>query len=356
MKNFKKLVCIILAITCVVGLVGCSASKSASKTPIKPVAPNLEELEKKPNNGDKNPTDVTIPDDTENFIGEATVETNPTEDNMKPEDKPIEPTDELKDKSDKTVDESKPTNATVFDAKVIDVLESHILVEPAYGSDEYDIADQIYVETTGVKLPTNLDVDDVIRIKYNGDIFTDDVIKITTVYEVVKYKSDYIFPTNPEVIKPILTYTNYVVRAGWTDSMNIPQNHVYKLASIDDVNSLKNEIGGVLNFNAFDEIMEACDEAFFEENAVLLAYITANSGSVKYSVYDVTFGPNSVDIELSVERPEIGTCDMAGWFVMVFVPKVTVENCTEFNISVKNDLKQLTGNISDTAKYGNKNP
>ncbi len=141
---------------------------------------------------------------------------------------------------------------------------------------------------------------------------------------------------------PIVAYESHVVYANWTDNKSIYANSltpdsqypVYTFRSKNDMNKFRNMFASILTFHKFDEVVETCDDTFFEDYAVVLTYVTAGSGSVRYSVSNVIFNNNSLDITLSVTHPEIGTCDMAGWFVMIFVPNTVLEKCTTYNVFI----------------------
>ena len=63
----------------------------------------------------------------------------------------------------------------------------------------------------------------------------------------------------------------------------------------------------------------------------MLTYIYAGSGSYQFGVRDVLC--ENQHFSISVEQtndPEMGTCDMAGWFLIVAVPDAIVDGCTEF--------------------------
>lgn len=62
------------------------------------------------------------------------------------------------------------------------------------------------------------------------------------------------------------------------------------------------------------------DRNFFEENTLIVLMLEANSGSVLYNVTDVAiYANNEVFIEIESTVPEIGTCDMAYWCILVEV-------------------------------------
>lgn len=74
------------------------------------------------------------------------------------------------------------------------------------------------------------------------------------------------------------------------------------------------------------------DDAFFEEQTLLIAYFSASSGSYEFDVSSVYC--NSVSVCIHVEQtknPLYITCDMAGWFAIVAVPDSALTYCTDFD-------------------------
>ena len=82
----------------------------------------------------------------------------------------------------------------------------------------------------------------------------------------------------------------------------------------------------------FEETVAAYDEAFFEENGLVLVYFSANSGSFRYGVDSIICEDG--DFRVHVQRlndPEEFTDDMAHWFVTIPVPNGVLDGCTEFD-------------------------
>lgn len=144
--------------------------------------------------------------------------------------------------------------------------------------------------------------------------------------------------------------------ANWTDSdeiytksLNIDKmaissvKHmpIYKFDKLSELKKFKSDFDDILTMDqgydevpSFNEIIEKYDEDFFIENTVLLVYVDSGSGSERFGVNQVYCDGNSFHIHVEqTNNPEIGTCDMAGWFITVAVPDSMVENCTEFDAS-----------------------
>lgn len=80
--------------------------------------------------------------------------------------------------------------------------------------------------------------------------------------------------------------------------------------------------------------LDACDtytDEWFETNNLLLVIVGEGSGSVRHKITSVTirnydlesFNEEDFALQINVQRlvPEIGTCDMAEWHIMIGVPK-----------------------------------
>ena len=90
----------------------------------------------------------------------------------------------------------------------------------------------------------------------------------------------------------------------------------------------------------------ACDKAWFVGREVMafitnppldsiLIYgftpvlLTANSGSIRFKVNSIDINNGKMNISFKKEVPEIGTCDMAGWHIIVETEKVSIDKINE---------------------------
>lgn len=88
---------------------------------------------------------------------------------------------------------------------------------------------------------------------------------------------------------------------------------------------------------SFNDTVAKYDDAFFGENSLMLVYVSANSGSYRYGVNSIFCDGTSFCIHVEqTNNPESVTMDMAGWFITVAVPDSMVENCTEFDADLNN--------------------
>ena len=352
----KKIICLFLAVTMCFGLVACASSEAS--TPLHKVVGNKEadteinkELSKnEPTENQSDATQVTTnapevstPDNNDgaNSESEAETENGATSDveNEKEKSKAKKPASQKPEKQD----------TYKFDAKVLKIYETKLLVEPVVKSQELECADKIYVSIKGISLPVHLRVDDYIRITYDGVILTTSPAQINTVYEIVRYSSTYLPPIDSVVITPMETFESHVLYANWTDDQSIVAGSInqfsnypiYKFDTKEDVANFRASFSHLLNFGAFNNVVGAYSDEFFAENSVVLAYVTSGSGSTQFSVSYVDCNDTSVQIAISSESPDIGTCDMAGWFIVVIMPKDRIEGCTSFSAYIANSPQKV---------------
>lgn len=71
----------------------------------------------------------------------------------------------------------------------------------------------------------------------------------------------------------------------------------------------------------FLDACEKYDENYFAKHALVLVLLQESSGSVRHEVKDVQFlgETEALEIEINALLPEVGTCDMAQWHILVEV-------------------------------------
>ena len=157
-----------------------------------------------------------------------------------------------------------------------------------------------------------------------------------------------------------VAYANY---AGWEDlneiyakalnSDTFTQSSVwhlpiYKLDTQADLIAFKAAIDGILSVDqsydeipSFNDAMAKYDEAFFEENALMLVYVTAGSGTYRFGVDSVEFADGRFCIHVKrTKKPGFFTEDMAGWFITVAIPDHVANACFKFDADLDNIQKQ----------------
>ena len=114
---------------------------------------------------------------------------------------------------------------------------------------------------------------------------------------------------------------------------------IYRFGTLEELEQFKLTFGEVLTMDSgyddapsFNDVTADYDEAFFDENTLMLVYVSASSGSYRFGVNSVFCNGNAFCIHVEQRNdPEVGTADMAGWFITVAVPDSMVANCSAFD-------------------------
>lgn len=149
-------------------------------------------------------------------------------------------------------------------------------------------------------------------------------------------------------VEVTVSYANYTdedaIYSGGlnADKMTIEGEYhfpIYKFDSVQELEQFKKAFGEILTMDygydenpSFNEATAKYDEAFFKDNTLMLVYVTAGSGSLRFGVGSVTCDGKSFCIDVKqTNNPEVCTDDMAGWFITVAVADSVIANCTEFD-------------------------
>jgi len=155
-----------------------------------------------------------------------------------------------------------------------------------------------------------------------------------------------------------LDYTARVAWANWTEDGRIYAGALngklmiqsairhlplYRLDTLSELERFRADFGDILTMDrgygdvpSFDDATSDFDDAFFAEHSLMLAYMTAGSGSFRFAVDDVFCdGTDFCMYVTQTNHPEVYTADMAGWFVMAAVPDEAIESCTGFDAQLR---------------------
>lgn len=124
---------------------------------------------------------------------------------------------------------------------------------------------------------------------------------------------------------------------------------VYKLDTKDDLNQFRDSFQEILTFDrgyneipSFNEAVSEYDDSFFAEHSLILAYVTAGSGSLRFDIRDVCRDDSSLCLNVvQTNHPEAGTADMAGWLVMAEVLDKELESVTDYDAVFVTETNQL---------------
>ena len=159
----------------------------------------------------------------------------------------------------------------------------------------------------------------------------------------------------PKKDEPEFSYI--VTYAGWSDDQLIYENAlnyeliqaeqnihlpIYKIDTIEDLDNFRSAYGSILSLEqgygsvlSFYEGMSKAQfdrEIFYNEHSMLIVYVPANSGSLRFAIDEIKTDDNSIQIAIVGENEsEIYTEDMAGWFICVKVDNNKFGNHTSFD-------------------------
>ena len=261
---------------------------------------------------------------------------------------------------------------------VADVSDVQTIYYPPAGKDENGLIVPGYVDGSSLAkyldlvswkqsnapsedLPSPGSIQFVIRDDYRITIYKDAKMAIVKFgYDARFYKiqsDDYekaveLFYTEPK--ENTLGVKTRVVYANWTEdgrifseclnpsAMSISSARhlpVYKFETKTDLDRFKEGFQDVLTLDqghdevpSFNEIALSYDDNFFENHTVILAYVTASSGSYRFGIQEVVLDGSELCLNVvQVNHPEVGTADMAGWFVIAEVLDSDIAGVTVFD-------------------------
>lgn len=80
----------------------------------------------------------------------------------------------------------------------------------------------------------------------------------------------------------------------------------------------------------FEDAIADYDEEWFKDHNIVLVLLTANSGSIRFKATNVNINEGKMDISFTQKAPEMVTCDMAGWHIIVETEKVSIDEINVF--------------------------
>ncbi len=120
---------------------------------------------------------------------------------------------------------------------------------------------------------------------------------------------------------------------------------VYRFDTKEDLAHFRETFRDILTLDrgynevpSFNEAVSGYDDAFFADHTVILAYVTAGSGSLRFAVRDVSRDGSSLCLNVvQTNHPEAVTDDMAGWFVMAEIPDADIRGIADFDAKLAAD-------------------
>ncbi len=166
-----------------------------------------------------------------------------------------------------------------------------------------------------------------------------------------------------------ITYANWTENSGiltsclnaWTMVISSVRHlPVFKFDTKEDLDLFREQFEDVLTFDhgydevpSFDEIVSEYDDAFFAEHTVILAYVTAGSGSLRFGIRDVFCEGNTLCLNvMQTNHPESGTDDMASWFMMAEVLDKELESITAYDAVLVTETNILPEDFAFSIVWG----
>lgn len=107
-----------------------------------------------------------------------------------------------------------------------------------------------------------------------------------------------------------------------------PQQYV--LPSAADFQAFSAAHSHIAEDPAFIDAVGILDQSFFDEHILLCALVTTDSGSDRYAVTGLEQGPDGVLTMTARCTPaELGTADLAEWFLLAQVPRDALDSVPE---------------------------
>ncbi len=85
--------------------------------------------------------------------------------------------------------------------------------------------------------------------------------------------------------------------------------------------------------NQRQQLLDGYDNEFFNNNDLLMIFISSGSGSERYDIEDISIDSGLCNVTVKTTEPSL-TCDMAYWIIFVSIPKEVSADITEYKCSV----------------------
>lgn len=164
--------------------------------------------------------------------------------------------------------------------------------------------------------------------------------------------------TNPhnKVYDVTLSFANWTDDSKiYTSSLNLSKMQsnsiqhlpIYKFDSLKDLKQFKETFNDILTMDSgwdevpsFNEATAKYDTKFFEDNCLMLVYVSASNCTHRFVLGSIGWDEKSFCINVvETTGEELVDEAMAGWFLTVAVEKETIASCTEFDADLNNEIK-----------------
>ena len=100
----------------------------------------------------------------------------------------------------------------------------------------------------------------------------------------------------------------HYLRTGWLDLGEVDP---ILITATEDLAPLK------ARYPALSETLAAYDDGFFRSASLIAVTVEEGSGSITHTVESILPAMGGWSINIAVHVPELGTCDMAGWLILI---------------------------------------
>ena len=182
--------------------------------------------------------------------------------------------------------------------------------------------------------------------------------KSTKYYGTVKYSFCVVESSSPsnQVYDVALSFANWTDDSKiYTSSLNLSKMQsnsikhlpIYKFDSLKDLKQFKESFGDILTMDngwdevpSFNEATAKYDAKFFEDNCLMLVYVSASNSTHRFGLGSIGWDEKSFCINVvETTGKEFVDAAMAGWFLTVAVSKDSIATCTEFDADLNNEIK-----------------
>ncbi len=80
----------------------------------------------------------------------------------------------------------------------------------------------------------------------------------------------------------------------------------------------------------FVDAIKEYDDKYFKSHNLVLLLLTSESSSINYEVISKTVRDGSMEVDLKRHSPEMITCDMTGWHIIIEIDKMPINKIDIF--------------------------
>lgn len=174
------------------------------------------------------------------------------------------------------------------------------------------------------------------------------------------------------VASPVYTYR--VAYANWSEDAvitrscingsffvysDMPRLPLYRVSSVKELDGFRSTFENVLELHrgygeipSFDEQTSGCDDSFFNDNDLLITYVTASSGSFRFGLSDIKAEEDALRMYvIQTVFPQAYTDDMAGWFIIASISKIYTSEYDSFD-AVRIPDRSVIPDLPGMLEYG----